>query len=116
MSAHKQIDSEGREWLIGFDNPCDGYFATRFVPPEELERDKDKPEADVYIGFGDGVDLATLIKGTSENGLDLDESMIEILVADQCREAGPVTALQEQVLSLVDDLIRSFIAADLAEE
>jgi len=95
MSQHHLKDSEGREWMIGYDNPCGGFFATRFLSDEEAERTGE--EADVLIGFGKGVDLETLDEECRKHGLELDEKMLVELYHDESLELRPLSPLQQNV-------------------
>lgn len=101
MSQYILRDEEGREWMVGYDSPCDGFFATRFVSDEEAE--KTGIEADVLIGFGKGVDLPTLDKECQNHGLELSEEMLMQLSQDGA-EAPPRSSLQERVYAIFEEI------------
>ena len=103
MSQHTAYDDEGREWLFGYDNPCGGYFATRFLSDEEAE--KTGEDADVLIGFGIGVDLTTLIAECAKHGLDLDDSDVRCLQRDKEQEHRARTPLQAKIWEFAQEAL-----------
>ena len=100
MSQHRAV-VDGKEWLFGFDNPCGGYFATRFLSDEEAEETGE--EADVRIGFGRGVDLETLVEECLKHGFYIEDTVIQMLRRDELREKGPITPLQARVLGWAEE-------------
>lgn len=98
MSQHKYIDQNGREWMIGFDNPCGGFYASRWVD----DPGDDDPEADVLIGFSIGVDLPTLQTELKKHGVVLNEPLLQLLRDDLVHETRPLTPMQELIRSMVD--------------
>ena len=102
MSQHILRDEENREWLVGYDNPCGGFFATRFVSDEEAE--ETGIEADVVIGFGRGVDLLTLDRECQSHGLELSKEMLVQLSQDGEEEGAPRTPLQDWVHTIFDQM------------
>lgn len=101
MSQHKLFDDEGREWMIGYDNPCGGFYATRFLSDEEAERTGE--EADVLIGFGKGVSLDVLNRECVRHGLILSDDLLGDLFLDELREKRPLTLLQQLVRGLAEE-------------
>jgi hypothetical protein len=96
MSQHHLKDSEGREWMIGYNNPCGGFFATRWAL-DQSGAEEDEARADVLIGFGKGVDLETLDEECRKHGLELDEKMLVELYHDESLELRPLSPLQQNV-------------------
>ena len=101
MSQHVTKDEEGRDWLFGYDNPCGGFFATRFLSDEEAE--KRGEECDVLIGFGFGVSLETLVEQCAAEGLVLEEATIQMLERDEAQEKRPLTPLQQKMRKLAQE-------------
>ena len=95
MSSHR-IMHEGREWMIGYDNPCKGFYATRFVPDDEYTDE----EADVLIGFAQGVSLDELVAQCLNHGLTLETWMVATLARDKEREQRPLSPLQHRMRDL----------------
>jgi hypothetical protein len=88
--------------MVGYDNPCGGFYATRFLSDEEAERTGE--EADVLIGFGKGVGIRELIGRTCEEGLFLSDEMVAQLRIDHERECSPLTGLQQLVRQIATDV------------
>jgi hypothetical protein len=103
MSQHFVKDKNGREWIVGYDNPCQGFFASR-IATDEYEQATGQ-DCDILIGFGNGIDLKSLILECGKYDLVLyeHEGLIEELINDRLREIKPLSPLQEMVRAMAKE-------------
>lgn len=113
-------DQNGRRWMCGWDNPSQGYYASR-------ENDADDPcaecqeeycgpdcqhfmnewqEFDILIGFGKGIlTLEELDAEMSKCGFVMDKEQKVMLYDDRFRQERPLTPLQENIRNMFKELI-----------
>lgn len=103
MSRHFVKNSDGREWIVGYDNPCQGYFASR-IATEEYEQATGE-DCDVLIGFGNGVGLKELMLECGRYGFLFYEhqGLVEKLINDKLREQRPLSPLQKRMRAIAKE-------------
>jgi hypothetical protein len=88
-------DETGRRWMCGWDNPSQGYYASR----ESLDPDE---EFDIMAGFSKGVTLERLCEACAAFDFTLSNEQIEMLKAD--KDERPLTALQKNIHVMFEGL------------
>lgn len=116
MSQLFFTDQNGRRWMCGWDNPSQGYYASR-------ENDKPDPctictdvtwedckicagrdwqEFDVLIGFGRGVSIIELDAMTAMSGFKMTPEQLDQLEEDRARQERPLTPLQKNIRAMFE--------------
>jgi hypothetical protein len=102
-------DETGRRWMCGWDNPSQGYYASRENDEErdpcELCAGGDWEEFDVLIGFGIGLPLDLLYAQMEKAGFQLTAEQLELLRKDHARDERPLTPLQKNVHAMFEGLL-----------
>ena len=123
MSQHIFMDQQGHRWMVGWDNPCQGFFALRENPEPKPEscghcpipqpgRDCDQcpldahEDFDILVGYAKGVPLEELDIAVQEHGLLLNPQQLDLLTEDRKREERPLSPLQQQVHAIFADLLK----------
>lgn len=96
--SQRYIKQDEYTWQVGYDNPCRGFYAIRYLDHHGPEED-----ADVLIGFGEGVELDELVERCAEHGLTLPPDLILGLASDRFEEGRPLTPLQQRIWDLFQD-------------
>ena len=119
-------DQNGRRWMCGWDNPSQGYYASRennqpFPCDVKCQREKgnqhglwcgdcavmngldDWQEFDVLIGFGKGVDIEGLVYACESYDFTLTTKQLYALEDDRDRQECPLTPLQKNIHAMFEE-------------
>ncbi len=118
-------DENGRRWMCGWDNPSQGYYASRendqpnpcaVCPTPDGEEQNcvlcpmfdianNWEEFDVLIGFSIGLPLDLLYARMEMAGFQLTAEQLELLREDHARDECPLTPLQKNVHAMFEGLL-----------